>query len=209
MEIITITAFEANDASAVRWPSRYTPFTIFCLYFLCTLGEILNVKWNDSDLPSTYAANQNGISPTDPPSDSMVIIAVWKAGYQAMAGFLNGAFIFSRLSACNTSLYVCSRTLYGIAQQMQDTSEANWFQRLIGRASRVGVTGVPGRAILVSVISFCWLPFVQFGGGLAHQDVCLCIVRLLSQHANNNNSSSRSCPFQQVSLFLLSGLRCV
>jgi yeast amino acid transporter len=206
MEIVAITAFEARDASAVRWPSRWIPLTIICLYLLCTLGEILNVKWTDRDLPSTYAANNSTSNPTNPSSESMVIIAVWEAGYLAMAGFLNGAFIFSRLSACNTSLYVCSRTLYGIARQMP---AENWFQGLIGSVSRVGNKGVPGRAILISVLSFFWLPFVQFGGGLAHQDVCLWIVRLLDQHANDDNSSSRSWRSQQASLFSLSGLLCV
>ncbi|KAL1979980.1 hypothetical protein VTN96DRAFT_4845 [Rasamsonia emersonii] len=172
VEIIALTAFEARDAAAIRWPSRWIAYVVVVLYLLCTVGEALNVCWKDTNLPYIYSGAGNSTTaspPLNPPSNSMVIIAAWKSGNQNFAGFLNACLIFSALSASNTSLYVGSRTLYGITREMPDT---NWFNRRIKRLSLVVKgTGVPAAALLFSAVSFFWLPFLQLKGGYALEDL--------------------------------------
>ncbi|KAL2011103.1 hypothetical protein VTN00DRAFT_3821 [Thermoascus crustaceus] len=173
VEIITMTAFEARDAAAIRWPSRWISYAVVFFYLLCTIGETLNISWKDDHLPPIYGGVGNSTTaalPIDPPlSTSMVIVAAWKAGHHNIAGFLNGCFIFSVLSASNTSLYVSSRTLYGLTREMPDT---NWVNRQIKRLSLVvKETGVPAAALLFTAVSFIWLPFLQLKGGYALNDL--------------------------------------
>ena len=169
VEVIAVTAFEARDASALRWPSRSIAYVVFVLYLLCTIGEALNVAWNDTHLPAIYDGPPTQTA-TNPPTTVIIIVTAFRAGYRSLAGVLNGCLIFSVLSASNTSLYVSSRTLYGITREMPDT---NWFNKQIRQLSLVvRGTGVPAAALLFSAVSFFWLPFLQLRGGYALQNVC-------------------------------------
>jgi amino acid transporter len=99
----------------------------------------------------------------------MTVTATWVAGYHNLAGFLNGCLIFSVLSSSNTALYIASRTLYGMTREIPRT---NFLGRQLNNLSIVvPKTGVPAAALLVSAVSFFWLPFVQLKGGYAVQDV--------------------------------------
>jgi amino acid transporter len=183
IEIIAMTAFEARDAAALRWPSRWIGSTVFLLYFLCTIGEALNVKWNNPHLPYIYggAGNKTTATPNNPRSTSLLINAAWGAGYPTMASILNGCLIFSVLSASNTSLYVSSRTLYGLTREIPDT---NWFNRQIRWLSLVAKgTGVPAASLLFSAVSFFWLPFLQLKKGYALEEVSvLHLAPFVSHH---------------------------
>jgi yeast amino acid transporter len=181
IEIIAVTAFEAKNSTSLRWPSRIIAYAVFVLYFLCTIGEILTVGWRDSHLPQIYEglANSNNNSssgPITPPnSTSLAVNAAWAAGYHNIAGFLNGCLIFSVLSASNTSLYVSSRTLFGLTHDVPGT---NWFGKRVNKLSLVvRQTGVPAAALLFSAVSFFWLPFLQLKAGFAIQDVSCNIGR--------------------------------
>ena len=125
-------------------------------------------------MPFIYGGVGNGTTaeiPSNPPSVNMIINAAYHAGYRDLAGFLNGCFIFSVLSASNTSLYVSSRTLYGMVREMPNS---NWLYNKIRWMAKVPKrTGVPAVAILVSAVSFYWLPFLQLKKGYALQDVSL------------------------------------
>ena len=169
---MAVTAFEAKYSTSLKWPSRITAYVVFVLYFICTLAEILTVRWTDEHLPPIYSGvgNSNStVPPEHPNSYNLAVVATFAAGWKPMAGILNGCFIFSVLSASNTSLYVSSRTLYGLAREIPDT---NWVGRRLNKLSGVvRQTGVPAAALLFSAISFFWLPFLQLKAGYAIQDV--------------------------------------
>lgn len=169
-EIFVVTAFEARRARDLRLPSQIMPYVVLGLYLLIGIGEALNVKWSDPHLPRIYG----GLDPvtrqtTSPGSSSMVIIATYHAGYQKLAGFLNGCLIFSVLSASNTSLYVSSRTLHGLATQIPETNiigrKLQWLKVVPWRS------GVPAWALVASALAFCWLPFLQLKRGYPVQDL--------------------------------------
>ena len=174
IEVVAVTAFEAESSKSLRRPSQIIAYITFLLYLLCLLGELLNVRWTNSHLPSIYNGvgddSSNSATPDNPSSTGMLIIAIWQAGFpKALAGFINGCLIFSVLSASNTSLYVASRTLYGMAR---DIPKTNWLGRQMHKISLVvPKTGVPAAAILLSAISFFWLPFIQLKKGYAVQYV--------------------------------------
>lgn len=175
VEIVAVTAFEAKYSTSLKWPSRTIAYVVFLLYFMCTIGEALTVRWTAPYLPEIYGSGGNSNSSlnqtTIPPrSASFVINATLGAGYNSLAGFLNGRLIFSVLSASNTCLYVASRTIYGMTREIPDT---NWLGKRLNRLSLVvRQTGVPAAALFLSSISFFWLPFLQLQRGYAIQDVC-------------------------------------
>ena len=178
VEVVAVTAFEARDLKSLRGSSQIIAYIIFLLYFLCAIGECLNVKWTNTSLPVIYGGVGNNTmtattsSDSAPPSTSMVIIATLQDGLPNLPGFLNACLLFSVLSASNTSLYVASRTLYGLTRKIPRS--ANVFMKIFRSFSIViPSTGVPAAALVVSAISFFWLPFLQLKGGYAIQAVRL------------------------------------
>ncbi|KAF2097248.1 amino acid transporter [Rhizodiscina lignyota] len=171
-EIFVVTAYEAKYSKDLRRPSQVMPYFILTLYVLLAVGEALNVRWTDPHLPQIYG----GINGTvynnitlPPPTRSMVVFATWQAGHRSLASFLNGCLIFSVLSSSNTSLYVASRTLYGLATQIPETNfigkHLQWLKIVPFK------NGVPACSVLVSALFFIWLPFLQLKGGFAVQDL--------------------------------------
>jgi amino acid transporter len=165
LEILTVTAYEARDVASLRWPSMLLPVVVFALYFMITMGEAVNVSWLYEGLPPIYAGigskpSDNASNPTNPRSNSLVIIAVWKAGYPTLCGFLNGCLIFSALSTANTSLYVASRTLFGLTRNMRNNTSVNPIIKLL-RGFTLLDRRVPVVALFVSWLAFLWLPYLQ------------------------------------------------
>ncbi|CAO2655112.1 Nn.00g101760.m01.CDS01 [Neocucurbitaria sp. VM-36] len=171
IETVAVTAFEARTSRSLRLPSQSIAYVTLLLYFLCLLGQCLNVSWKHDHLPLIYGGIGDGATDTkdlkDPASSSLTILALWAWEQKHLAGFLNGAMIFSVLSASNTSLYVASRTLYGVAR---DVPRSNLLGRWInGLSEVVPKTGVPARALVFSAVAFIWLPFISLKGGYAVQ----------------------------------------
>ncbi|RDH15645.1 amino acid transporter [Aspergillus niger ATCC 13496] len=179
IEVYAMTAYEARDGHALRWPARWTAYAAVVVYIMCTLGEVINVKWNDSALPQLHDGVSNStLSATSNPgsSSSMIIIAALNANNRSMAGFLNGCLLFSVFSAANTSLYVASRTLWGMAKHFPASSKGQevWIKRKLAILSEG--TKVPVVSLLVSLLAFCWVPFLQ----LAHSSAVQQVVQVIS-----------------------------
>jgi amino acid transporter len=99
----------------------------------------------------------------------MVVIAAWQAGWAKTASFVNACLIFSVVSQANSSLYAASRTMYGMTREMPKT---NWFLKKLRFLSLVErFTHVPVWALVVTALSFIWLPFLSFPTGFAIADV--------------------------------------
>jgi amino acid transporter len=134
-------------------PSRIIHFYVFIFYFLCTLGIALAVRWDDAHLFTDLRKLQ------DPRSNSPVIVAIFKDGQRTLAGFINGCLIMSNMSAANTSLYISSRTLYGLLYGLHGS---NVVSRVLRSLSSVwATTRVPTRALFVTFIIFYALPWIN------------------------------------------------
>lgn len=186
LEAISVTAFEAAPKS-LAWPSRFVAYIASSMYLLCMLGQCLNIPWNNGNLPEIYGGigriqprDDDGGSDTSS-SDILAIMAIREWHKSNLDGFVNGAIIFSVLSASNTALYISSRTLYGMALRIQDGS-------VLGKAAKAfkkvdHKTGVPLRALLLSWASFIWVPFLSLG----HNN------RLQIQHVSTHPSTEGKC----------------
>ena len=139
------------------------------------LGQCLNVYWTDDHLPLIYGGIGNSFTNdqvlVNPNSSSLPVLAFFYWGRKSLAGLINGAMIFSTLSANNTSLYVASRTLYGLTR---DVSTEHRLGRYIHKLSAVvKKTGVPAWSVTISAAAFVWLPFLAIPKGYTIQYVGL------------------------------------
>lgn len=197
IENVAVTAFEARSSRSLRFPSQTMAYVTLALYFLCLLGQCLNVSWKSDHLPLIYGGIGDSVTDTkdliNPRSSSLTVIALWEWGQKGIAGFLNGAMILSVMSASNTSLYVASRTLYGLALDIPTTSRMG---RLLHSFSVVvPQTGVPARALIFSALAFFWLPFVNLKPGYAVQYV----RTSFSNHSKQTNKLPQLIEIIQIS----------
>ncbi|PWY91789.1 hypothetical protein BO94DRAFT_573608 [Aspergillus sclerotioniger CBS 115572] len=179
IELYAMTAFEARDGHALRWPSRWTAYIVVAVYTMCTLGEIINVNWHDGALPQLYDGVGNSTTSSTishGTSHSMVIIAALNTKNRHMAGFLNGCLLFSVFSAANTSLYVASRTLWGIAESVPND---HWVTRQLAILTKD--TRVPVVSLLVSLLAFCWVPFLN----LVHNSATSQVIQVIFTSSSN------------------------
>ena len=175
VEVIAVTAFEARNPKALRFPAKWIAYICFFLEFFLVLGEVLTVHWKD---PALHQLDQRD-GTADQSQDGYVaifVLAPLNARIQTLPGFLSGCVIFCVLSCANTALYVASRTLFGLTREIPSNHDF-WLMRWL---SRLGTTTprtfVPGWALVVSVLVFCWLPFLHFKHGYSTQyvsTVCL------------------------------------
>jgi amino acid transporter len=100
------------------------------------------------------------------PSSSIVVIAALNANEVGLSNVLSGLLIMAVLSAANTALYVSSRTLWGLACNLDPQlgrSRYIFWRWLSKLSTTTPGARVPGWALIVSAISFWWLlPFLSF-----------------------------------------------
>lgn len=174
MEIVAVTAVEARTPqSSLRFPARNIAWITTFMYVTSVIAYYFNVSWQDPNLPtyhgrvSTPAADSRSNSTTGPPpSSSIVVIAALNANEVPLSNVSSGLLIMAILSTANTALYVSSRTLWGLACNLDPQLGRNRyiFWRWLSKLSNTTPgTRVPGWALIVSAISFWWLlPFLRF-----------------------------------------------
>ena len=167
----SVTAFEARDLHSLRLPSKTIAYFVFVLYFLCAIGEVLNVQWTDPNLPTIHGSlNKTSAQTAGKPlgSRAILVVAALRAGYKDAPHVFNGFMIFSALSASNTALYVASRSLYGMTRTINPWT---WLSKLKILGNVWHKTGVPMWALFASFLGFLWLPFLQLRREYAISDV--------------------------------------
>ena len=175
VEIIAVTAFEARNPRALRFPAKWIAYVVFVLVFSLVLGEALAVGWQDPSLQSLEPRRLSDIikrySVPTHGTMAVFILATQEAGVKVLPGFLSGCIIFCVLSSANTALYVASRTLFGLTREIPGNHKAfpiRWLARLGTVTPR---TRVPAWALVVSILSFCWLPFLHLKREYSIEDV--------------------------------------
>ena len=198
LEAISVAAFEAAPQS-LKWPSRFVAYIASSMYLLCMLSQCLNIPWDNPDLPEIYSGigklyKRDEAEASGSFSNILAIMAIREWGKKNLDGIVNGAIIFSVLSASNTALYISSRTLYGMALRVQDSSVLGRTARIFAKVDRK--TKVPLRALFLSWVSFIWVPFLSLGDNKSLQVQYVRYIYLLQAYAyaSRSSRSSRSHP---------------
>lgn len=150
---------EARRYRSLAWTSRWISYLAVLIVFSLAVAEYLNVGWQDTRLPSTwfqYTGRQNY---------STVLSVLAAQGYtsHALPGLIVGCLIYTTVSTSSTVLYVASRALHGTLRTVPPPAPP--LERLAKWASFTRRDGTPHRGIIISVISFWWLPFTTLASG--------------------------------------------
>lgn len=143
-ELVGITVGEAvNPRKTVPRAIRLTFWRILFFYVLSVLLVGLNVPYDSPDL---LFANKKKASA----SASPFVVAISSAGIRTLPSIFNACILIFILSAANSDLYICSRTIYSLAVEGQ-------APRFLARTN---ARGVPFFALGVSAI-FTLLAFMN------------------------------------------------
>ncbi|KAI5814191.1 amino acid permease/ SLC12A domain-containing protein [Pyronema omphalodes] len=153
---VEIVAVTANEAKFPRDDLPRATVRIFGTSFAVYLSSIffvsLVVPFTDPGLLDLY-------DPRQTTSDfSPFIIAIRNAGIEFLPGFISATIFFATWSTINTSLFVASRTIYGMAVKVDPIR----YPRL-AILSQTTQKGVPLMAIFASCI-FSPLAYLQCAG---------------------------------------------
>lgn len=134
----------------------------------------MNVHWQDPLLPAILDRNETpnplpGSSKVSKTS-SILVIAVLNAHIPAFDSFLNICLIIAVLSASNTALYVASRTLFGLTREISPNGKG-WWRKFSKLSTTSFKTKVPVFALLISAVTFCWVPFLHLRLSYSLNDV--------------------------------------
>ena len=146
----------------VRFAAVWISIMAGCIYTLGALLVSFDLKWDDVNLPRaswlvSEPANTGHLMKGT--SNSAFIIAGKEAELPGLAGFITVGLVISALTAANTTLYVASRTLFGLTRRVTAGPDSLWIERFFSFLGKTNHRKVPMRAILASCC-FCWVPFL-------------------------------------------------
>jgi yeast amino acid transporter len=143
-ELVGVTVGEAqNPRKTIPRAIRLTFFRILIFYVLSVLLIGMCVPYNSPELVFANKSTSNA-------SASPFVVAIKLAGINALDHILNACILLFVFSACNSDLYIASRTLYGLAS---DGDAPAIFRR-------TNKDGVPLYALGLSAC-FCLLAFMN------------------------------------------------
>ena len=188
VEVVGVTAYEARDLKDLRRPSKTIGYIVLLLYLAHTFSEILVVAWNDPSL----GVISNDVGQTTPVNNyktfPMLVIAAQRAQYPGLDKVFTGLLIYSSWSASNITLYVASRTLYGLMRGISYKGAPwSWIRTEFG-------TGVPAWCVVVSAVSFWWVALAQLAGTDETNTVSLTLVSppIILTHMEVDRNDERS-----------------
>lgn len=155
IEVVGVTAYEAEDLKDLRRPSKTIGYLVLVMYLVHTFSEIMVVSWDDPSL----GIISDDVGQTTPVRGHQTIpilnIAALRANTPVLSKAFTGLLIYSSWSASNISLYIASRTLYGSVRSISYKGPPwSWIRKEFG-------TGVPAWCVVISAVSFWWIPLSQ------------------------------------------------
>ncbi|KAI1645506.1 amino acid permease-domain-containing protein [Daldinia loculata] len=162
----TASAHKRNQASnigeTVRFPSKWISVFACIAYTLGGILVSLSVDPTDCRLPRVGWLNYDSCETVQ----SAFVLVAKVRGNSEIASAFNAFLVFTALSCANTNLYVASRTLFGLTNQIDGGPDEPWYLNILAWLGRTNSYRVPIRAMTVSAIAFIWVPFLQ----LLHPD---------------------------------------
>lgn len=168
----TVTVMGARSHKNLAWSSRWIIYLAVLVGVILALVEYLNVGWQDTRLPGPWFQYSGG----QQHSTVLSVLAAQDYTSHILPGLVTGCLIYTTVSTSNTVLYFASRALYGVFRSFPPSAPP------LGRLAKLGGSkrrdslstqrdGLPIWAIIVSVLSFWWLPFTTLSSGDSIKDV--------------------------------------
>ena len=121
-----------------------------------------DLQWDDVNLPRAswlVSESTNVGHLLKGTANSAFIIVGREAELPGLARFITVGLVVSALTAANTTLYVASRTLFGLTRRVKADPDSPWIEKFFSFFGKTNHRKVPMRAVLASCC-FCWVPFL-------------------------------------------------
>ena len=156
-------------SNTIRRASKWFPAVITFAYTVGILLVSFNVPSNHCDLPRmSYVEKFECVNDnlelenhTSQSSTSAFTIAARMSGISHLDDIVNAFLVFTALFCASTNLYVASRTLFALTNNIQGGPQQPWLLRWLARIGKTNRQKVPLRAVLLSAVSFIWVPPLQ------------------------------------------------
>lgn len=108
--------------------------------------------------PSMMRLDQASASPNQ--TESAFVIDASQHSSPGLAKTFNGFLLFTALTCAISNLYLASRTLFGLTNQLQSGSK-DWYINVLTWFGKTNSYRVPIWAMTGSAFAFAWAPFLQ------------------------------------------------
>lgn len=161
-QVTGIAASHKAVKKTLGFTAVYLPIFVAFAYIISGLLVTLSLKRDNCGLQRLASLKDKDCTEPDPKQRgftySPFIIIAQDSKIDNLDNVFNAFIVFTALTCANTNLYVASRTLFGITRNIRSRE---YVPRLL---SWFGVTDrnrVPLRAMAISAVAFCWVPFLQ------------------------------------------------
>ncbi|KAF7537664.1 hypothetical protein G7054_g3539 [Neopestalotiopsis clavispora] len=184
----TQTRAESIGATII-YSAKRTSMIAFIVYFISAILISVAIDRGNCSLPrpgwlasssECQEHSQNGPNSTS----SVFVIVAAEGGEAGLADAFNGFLIFTAITCANTNLYVASRTLFGLANQVDGGRNQGFWANIVASFGRTNKYRVPVRAMSLSAFAFSWVPFLNLASVDAQtyaSDAINTFVNILSQ----------------------------
>ncbi|KAK8089257.1 amino acid permease-domain-containing protein [Apiospora hydei] len=154
----------------IKFSSIYISLLATVAYTIGGLLVSFNIKWNDPQLPrlSWTQGDPETSGPDNPQSEAIgtnntqsAFVAIAKGINTPLANCINAFLIFTALTCASTNLYVASRSLFALTSRLDDGPGQPWHLRVFAYFGKTNKRKVPMRAMVLSALAFCWIPFLH------------------------------------------------
>ncbi|KAI8961416.1 amino acid permease/ SLC12A domain-containing protein [Daldinia sp. FL1419] len=147
----------SNIGETVRFSSKW--ISVFACIAYTLSGTFVSLCVDHTDLRLPRLDWLNSTRPSNETQSAFVLVA--EDHSPKLAAAFNVFLVFTALSCANTNLYVASRTLFGLTNQIDGGPDEPWYLNILAWLGRTNSYRVPVRAMTVSAIAFIWVPFLQ------------------------------------------------
>ncbi|KAK6864315.1 amino acid permease-domain-containing protein [Apiospora arundinis] len=144
----------------IKFSSIYIPLLATAAYTVGGLLASFNIPWDDKQLPR-LSWTQESHEATGTNNTQSAFVAIAKGINTPLANCINAFLIFTALTCASTNLYVASRSLFALTSRLDGGPSQPWYLRVFAYFGKTNSRKVPMRAMVLSAVSFCWIPFLH------------------------------------------------
>jgi yeast amino acid transporter len=170
IETITTMSFETYRPSKdLAMAVKHIPWILALFYIAMSIFCSFSVPSDSVQLSSYTNQVMGGLVPYPRPNGTTIvnvsapIIATRITGLDE--NFINAVFVFCALTSANMGLYSASRSLFGMARTLDTDGQFPLYSIIAGFGLVEPRTQVPVRAVVASVLVFCWVPLILVSVG--------------------------------------------
>lgn len=182
-------------ANTLKFTAVWVTVLVTVAYVVSGLLVTLGFERDNCDL-SRLSWVHNACKDQDPDrnqerkSSSPFVLMAQRSGIYGLDHAVNAALVFTAITCANTNLYVASRTLFGITSSLDGGYDQRIIVRCLAWLGQTNRSQVPMRAMIVSGLAFCWVPFLQEDGGFDTDTTIgkVCAIKI-GNHLDTTNFS--------------------